>query len=389
MIATTFDVLVVYSESIAQSAASLDKNITTPFPVRSENELYNDVYGYFLQTCRKRNMRAAFTSSADIIGPGTCKSYWVFARNRWSKIQRHGHANVVFDKVSPVNKKVQAHRELLFSAPHIRPFNDLSVLNLFLDKQMTFNKFGDNTIPTVSIKDGTMKSIHAAHSLLDKMVGAHPQKGDFSTGIVMKDRYGAGGNDIYKFKKNQHDRVRRVMKQKKDMSFILQPFTKFNKGYQHNNINVSADIRLIYLNGKIVQTYIRMAKKRSYLCNEHCGGLLKYIRTQDVPSIVMSHAKKILKTLNTSCSLFALDFIVSNNGNVYLIEGNTGPGLDWNPSIRENELKAKSFIRIIVKELARLADVRPVVYLRKVKNETPITNDSFEFPISSNAIALA
>lgn len=380
--------MVVYSESIAQSAASLDKNVRTPFSQTSDNALYNDVYGYFLRICQKRNMRAAFTSSADIIGPGLCKSYWLFTGNQWKKVHRKGYASVVFDKVSPISKKAKEHRSLLFSSPKIQPFNNSSVLHLFLDKQKTFNMFGNNTIPTVSIKDRTLKSIRAAHVSLGKMVDAHPNKCDFSSEIVMKDRFGAGGNDIYKFQKNQPDRVQRVMKNKQDMVFVLQPFMKFNKGYQYNDADVSADIRLIYLRGKIVQTYIRMAKKKSYLCNEHRGGLLKYIRTQDIPSIVLLHAKKILKTLNTDCSLFALDFIISNNGNVYLIEGNTGPGLDWNPTIKENELKAKSFIRVIVKELARLADIKPVVYFRKLKKETLIMPDSVDFPMTPSALPI-
>ena len=45
------------------------------------------------------------------------------------------------------------------------------------------------------------------------------------------------------------------------------------------------------------------------------------------------------------------DFIISNNGNIYLLEGNTGPGLDWNLLIRENEIEGQKLIRMIVKEL--------------------------------------
>jgi glutathione synthase/RimK-type ligase-like ATP-grasp enzyme len=96
-----------------------------------------------------------------------------------------------------------------------------------------------------------------------------------------------------------------------------------------------------------------MAKKHDFICNEHWGGLLKYISKSEVPPKVVEVSRKIAEILNQKTSLFALDFIISNNGNVYLLEANTGPGLDWNLSVKENEIEAKRLIRIIIKEIAR------------------------------------
>lgn len=64
-------------------------------------------------------------------------------------------------------------------------------------------------------------------------------------------------------------------------------------------------------------------------------------------------SKNIANISGKRSSLFALDYIISNNGNIYLIEANTRPGLDWNLSIKENEIEAKKLIRIIVKEIVR------------------------------------
>jgi glutathione synthase/RimK-type ligase-like ATP-grasp enzyme len=97
-----------------------------------------------------------------------------------------------------------------------------------------------------------------------------------------------------------------------------------------------------------------MAKAGDFRCNEHQGGLLKYISEREVPSEVVIHSNKIARLLNNKRSLIALDFVISNHGNVCLLEGNTGPGLDWNLSIKENEIEGKKFIRLIVKELVRL-----------------------------------
>ena len=63
-------------------------------------------------------------------------------------------------------------------------------------------------------------------------------------------------------------------------------------------------------------------------------------------------SKKIALSVSKKNSLYALDFIISNNGNVYLMEGNTGPGLDWNSSIKKNVFEGKKLISEIVKELS-------------------------------------
>ena len=72
-----------------------------------------------------------------------------------------------------------------------------------------------------------------------------------------------------------------------------------------------------------------------------------------MPSKVVAVSRNIAKILNKKSSLFALDFIISNNGNIYLLEANTGPGLDWNLSIKKNEIEAKKLIRIIINEITR------------------------------------
>jgi D-alanine-D-alanine ligase-like ATP-grasp enzyme len=59
----------------------------------------------------------------------------------------------------------------------------------------------------------------------------------------------------------------------------------------------------------------------------------------------------VAEILNKKCSLYTLDFIVSNSGNAYLLEGNTNPGLDWNVNLPENEIEAKKLINLVVEEL--------------------------------------
>ena len=60
---------------------------------------------------------------------------------------------------------------------------------------------------------------------------------------------------------------------------------------------------------------------------------------------------KLDEKMNLEHSLYALDFIKSNNGNLYFMEGNSGPGIDWDPTKKVNETKSKELIDHIVNRL--------------------------------------
>lgn len=351
-ISSNFDVLIVYSEKLAISAADNKVENQTPFPKNSVNESYNVVYGYFMETCERLGLKAAFTTSKDIIGAGTCSSYWLFIKNKWQKKNSYCHSELIFDKFSPIRKGIKTRRELLFSNPKIKPFNDPDLYNLFFDKQKTYEKLFEYAIPTISLgENNDLESVEKACDTLSKLLSDHPDCKDFGTDIVMKDRFGAGGRHIYKFKSGQSKNMLAAIERNTRVSYIIQPFAMFDQGFSYKNIYSSTDIRLIYLKGEIVQSYIRVAKAGDFRCNEHQGGLLTYLNLDELPKDLVAKSGQIAKLLNKKCSLFTLDFIMSNNGNAYFLEGNTGPGLDWNMSLKKNEVEAKKLIDLVVKEL--------------------------------------
>lgn len=349
--ATIFDVLIVYSDRLADSASSLSEDVLAPFAEGKSYESYNVVYGYFLKVCQKNNLKAAFATSSDITGAGECNSYWLFEKNQWIKIRETCYSKVIFDKFSPINKRIKANRDLLFSSKEVKPFNNPYIFELFFDKQKAYKKLSTYSIPTVAIKNCTEKNINLACKSLKKIISEHAHPNDFSKEIVMKDRFGAGGRHVFKFKGSETGKIRETMKKNKRISYIIQPFTKFDKGFFFQNSFVSTDIRLIYMGGKIIQTYIRMAKQDDFRCNEHQGGTLKYLPKKEIPQNVITYSNKIAKVLNNNSSLFTLDFLIGNSGNIYLLEGNTSPGLDWNLLLKENEIEAQKLIRLVVKEL--------------------------------------
>lgn len=352
---TRLDVLIVYNQSLAISASRT--SAITPFSRRSRNQLYNTVYAYFLQTCQKFKLAAAFATSADIIGPGLCQSFWSFTRGHWIKNNSPCFSTLIFDKFSPTSKLNKTRRQLLFSSPVVKPFNDPDLFNLFFDKQKTYEKFSNHAIPTIPLKNHTLHSINHACQNLSRLMVKHPGSSDFTPDIIMKDRFGAGGRHVYKFNLSQSQNMLATARQNARVSYVIQPFAKFDRGFTYQNRPAPTDIRFIYLNGKIIQSYIRVARPNEFRCNEHQGGLLTYLSLNDIPATLIAKSNSIAKTLNKNCSLYSLDFIISNNGNSYLLEGNTGPGLDWNTSLKENEIESKKLIHLLVQELSLRAHI--------------------------------
>lgn len=362
---TRFDVLIVYSSHFADSAM-LGDEVEVPFGKRSKCELYNDVYGYFMQACARKHLTVAFTSSNDIIGAGLCQGYWLYTNKQWIKVPYKATSFTIFDKISPTTPILTKQRNLLFSSQVVKPFNSPSIHALFIDKLKTYTTLKNFAIPTIEIKGTTIGDVKVALQTLQILVQKQQCTKDFSGNVIVKDRLGSSGNLIFKFEHDQYNEIAHTLQLHKQKSFILQPFMTFDKGYLHHNERVAADIRLIYLRGKIIQTYTRIAKKDAFLCNEHQGGTLEYLKQSEIPQVVRDQAKKIMKTLRNNLSLFALDFVVSNDGHPYFLEGNTGPGLDWNPLIQKNIDKSKEFMQMIATELARRA--KHVRVLRVKKN---------------------
>ena len=342
------DVLVVYSASVAQSASVSDSQSIHPFLINSRRSNYNLSYAYFLDTCQKNGLTAGFTTSADIVGPGQCQNYWTSDQGNWTKINGMAKSTQIFDKISPRSSLRLAERKLLLSHQSIIPFNDPTLFSTFYDKLLTYQLLAPFSIPTTAVLSARVKDITQALSQLRQLVKQHPFSTDFSSALVLKDRFGAGGNHVYKIARNFSHRIQNLMSKNPEVQFVLQPFLAFDHGYTYQNRHAPTDLRLIFHSNQLLQSYIRIAQPRDFRCNEHQGGELIYVEPSAIPASVHTIASQIVRQLNLPDSLYALDFLVSNSGHVYFVEGNTGPGLDWDITKKLNEQKSKQLIRSIV-----------------------------------------
>jgi len=305
-------------------------------------------------------MRAAFTTSRDIIGPGQFQSYWTY-NTKWTKHLGKASSGVLFDKFTPFTIAQQHRLELMTSKKSVYIFSNKEMKNIFLNKLNTYIHFKEYAIPTVAVANPSRLTIAQAKQSLDTVLDHHQYEMDVDDGYILKDQTGSGGYKIYKIdfdsigsedimKYYAHDK-----KEKKLLSYIFQPFIDCTDGFHFGKYSGFIDLRLILLKQKIIQAYIRVAQQGKFKCNEHQGGELIYIPLSVVPHAVRVMSKMITKQLHTTVdlkhSLYALDFIRSNDGNLYFIEGNTNPGIDWDHAKKINEVKSKELINSIVHEL--------------------------------------
>lgn len=367
-----YDVIVVYSESIANSARDRHYREKSPFSSKGSYGIYNDSYRYFLLRCKKMGIEAAFATSKDIIVSGLFQSFWTYDKE-WIRNYDKAYSQVLFDKFVPSNVKQKNKLKLLTSSKSIYIFNNKKIKDIFQNKLNTYKHFKEFAVPTVEITNPSKRKIILAKIKLDKLLKRHRYRVDFNDNYIIKDKTGMGGFKIYKVDfdkfgfKEIMEQYKLDKKDKKILSYIVQPFINCNKGFSFGKYCGLIDLRLILLNHKIVQTYIRIAKKGKIECNEHQGGNLVYMPIKIIPKDVLTMARKIIKKLdaklNLKHSLYSLDFIRSNNGNLYFIEGNTKPGIDWNHRKKINEIKSKELINLIVNELKLIIKERGIIHI--------------------------
>ncbi|PIW37257.1 MAG: hypothetical protein COW24_00965 [Candidatus Kerfeldbacteria bacterium CG15_BIG_FIL_POST_REV_8_21_14_020_45_12] len=345
-----FDVIVVYDGTTVKGASDKSYRGRTPFPKPSASFSYNKSYEYFLKQCKRSGLRAAFASTSDITAGGLFQSVWVYQKN-WKRVHGLSNARIVFDKFSHLdtyNAKYDA--KLKNKIDGVQYFHNPGIRALFDDKLRTYGRFSDFAIPTVKIDLKSSSTISFAKKALLDQIQAHKHMVDFTRLFVLKDQFGAGGVDVHKVKRMVD--FLDIGKRDELVSYILQPLIIAN-GFDFFNQKGYVDLRVIVCGGQITSCYIRTAKPGEFRANASRGGSVDYIEKKQIPKDVISMSKSINDLLPVQDGFYALDFIKSSTGNLYFIEGNITPGLNWFNA--KDERQVKQFMRSIVSQISLMA----------------------------------
>lgn len=338
-----YDVVIVYEENIVEAASDTSYRGHTPFARKSMRYSYNETYEYFLQYCKRVGLRAAFASTADVIEGGSFSAVWVYNK-KWKRVRTEATARIIFDKFS--NREVQNAKVTALledNAQQAPLFHNSAIRELFDNKIKTYKKFTAFAIPTVTIDVESTTAIDSAKKRLKKIIQQHPHSTDFTNEFVLKDTYGAGGENVFKVSETKD--IEHIGKQDTSIEYLLQPLIAAS-GFVFTTYRGNIDLRLIVCDGAVVQCYIRVPQEGGFKANASSGGEVVYIPLKEIPKGVLEMAKNINTRLPVKDAFYALDFIKSSDGNVYLIEGNITPGLIWFNAI--DERKAKKLMRVII-----------------------------------------
>lgn len=346
-----FDVLIVYSGLTARSPRSRSQ---LPFDPQGAAANRNDTYSYFLSEAARSGLKTAFATTDDVVAAGTCSDYWITVSGKWKKVHQKCFAPVIFDKCFPVNMIETKQRSLLFSKPSVESFSSDRLVKLFFDKLTTYQKLPQMSIPTVKVKSTNEAAVRDTIAKLEKMKRSYKTTEDFGSDFILKDRFGIGGYYIFKITAGAAvAEIVQITQKNPQISFVLQPFINFEKGFSISDQTRATDIRVIYMGTQRIQSYTRTAKQGDFRCNMHQGGTIMYTKWSQLPPELLRLADKTAQELAAPNTLYAIDFIVANSGRCFLLEGNTSPGIDWYPGRTLDALHSKRLIAAILTELER------------------------------------
>jgi len=295
-----YDVIVVYSESITNSARDRNYIEKSPFSSKGNYRIYNDGYRYFLLRCKKMGINAAFATSKDIIGSGLFQSFWTYDKG-WVRNYGKAYSRVIFNKFDPSNVKQKNKLKLLTSSKSIYIFNK-ELVKFFRNKSNTYILLKEFAVPTIKIKNLSKKNLYLAKNKLDKLLKNHKHKKDFFNNYLIKDEFGSGGRKIFKINFNQDlkeiKKKYELNKKNKLISYILQPFINCDKGFVFGKYKGFIDFRVIIINKKIIQTYIRISRKGGFKCNGEEGDKLIHLPIKSIPKDLMIMVNKVKKVIN-------------------------------------------------------------------------------------------
>ena len=235
-------------------------------------------------------------------------------------IERNVLLDFVFDRCISLNKRHYIFMRKLRKEmkKEISVMNDPFIEDICNDKYLTYNMF-KNYCPATY---GSIKHISKI-------------KNDT---IVVKPRFGSGGKGI---KIKRKGSVKRLEK-----DFLVQEFINTSDGIK-GLVRGVHDLRLVVLNGKIMDFYVRVPNK-GFISNISLGGNL--VRIPKIPEKIKKISKYgDMRFRKFKPRLYSIDFLFDRRQNPWIVELNSHPGLDI-----YYEIKARGNIKIYERLCKRL-----------------------------------
>jgi hypothetical protein len=381
-----FDVIVLYSAQYAFSPNDRNYRENTPFSRTSQYEEYIASYEYLLSQCQISNMNVAFAVSNDVIGPGTFKGYWTYDK-KWKRNKGLARTRVLFDRFKPTYPYEKKSLKLLIQDQSIKTFVNKNIKKVFNDKYCTFETFNEYAIPTIKLSEVSEEGIANAIKKLKVML---KKPKNFESAFIVKDRFGGGGKRIYyiRDKKDFKNTIQEIQKGS-TTKFIVQPCIALKNAKPVRGYKGVVEMRVVLMNGVILSSWLRLEPEGSDTYDKKNGERRIVISPQELPLKVHKAVSTIREKLPKKRSLYTLDFVMTINNDIFLLEGNNKPGLGWDKNDKIDAENKKMLIDAIVVELKKIMNeskglIEPISIKQTHEFVHPIIGDKIPIPSFNN-----
>ena len=283
-----------------------------------DNKDYQYSYEFFYDLCQKNGVQM-YRASYEWYDykKHLFRHAWIFTGTggKWERVSNI-KPDLIYDKTKG-RMEVYCKKELI--AKRYAFINDLTFTRIIDDKFLTGLLFSKWSKKNYIVRN------HQELSMALKRLS--------TSFAVLKPICESGGKGVQIFSKKEAPKI----------SFqgehILQEFIDSSSGIPGIKSGVH-DLRLVFVNDKIIYAYIREPKSGSYLANLAQGGTLTIVPNKSIPSSVLpivKHAQDIF--ISFSPKIYTIDLMFDKDGAPWVVELNSMPGLYFTPEEKSSMLK--------------------------------------------------
>ncbi|MFA6047377.1 MAG: hypothetical protein WCV59_01955 [Parcubacteria group bacterium] len=283
------------------------------------NKDYQYSYEFFYTLCKKNGIQM-YRASYEWYDyeKAVFKHAWIYEGEgaKWKKV-----GNI---KPDLIYDKTKARMETYYKKELIGEYYP------FINDQI-FTRLIDDKLTTSLIFEKWSKKSWIINSKEDLKIILPKIK---SSKIVLKPLCESGGKDVEILSKKEALEKSSIKK-----NFIVQEFIDSSSGVPRVSRGMH-DLRLVFVNDKIIYAYIREPKKGSYLANLAQGGKLIIVPNKKIPKSVNPIIKQANEAFITfDPRVYSLDLMFDRFGRPWIVELNSMPGLFFTPEEKSSMLQ--------------------------------------------------
>lgn len=273
------------------------------------DEVTNQDYEVYTELAREEGVEL-YIGHYTWYNQGSLEKAWYYDGESWIK-KENIEIDGVYDKFKFDEETRELKKQML---EEVSVLNNFRLEELCKDKLLTYQKFSEYVPET---REASEESIQ---ELIE----------DFGK-AVLKPRYDFGGRGI-----KVVESIEEASEVDYSEGYVVQGFIDSSRGIPELDIEGMHDLRAILINDEIAEIYVRQPSE-GYLSNQHLGGTLTYISVDDYPE----KARPVLEAVGEefseySPSIYTVDLIFDGEGNPWILELNSKPGIGF---AREQEQK--------------------------------------------------